>query len=121
MSWRDFKTPTPIDNIDKRDKSTQTELQAPPFVPFVAFVDKDKKQNKSATSLIEWYLSIKSTLDPTDDLHGYRNSKLSEPTELVDMILKEAPNHWMRINGDLEHCIQVIKRHVENKTKARVV
>ena len=69
-------------------------------------------QNEPSTTLLDWYLSHRDTLNPDDDLTGYRNSKLSEPMELVDLILKEKPDYWMRTNGDLEHCLEIIMRHV---------
>ena len=62
---------------------------------------------------LEWYLANRDTLNQDDDLNGYNNSKLSEPKELVDLILKEKPDYWMRTNGDLEHCLRIIMRHVE--------
>ena len=114
MGWRDFKSLTPIDNIDKRDKSPQLESQAPPFVPIVAFVDKGMSpENESNTSLLDWYLSVRHTFNLAEDLFGYRNSKLSEPVELINLILKEPLDYWMRTNGDLEHCLGIIMRHVE--------
>jgi hypothetical protein len=42
------------------------------------------KENES----IQWYLSNRHTLNPDDNLTGYKISKLSEPMELVDLILK---------------------------------
>ncbi len=68
---------------------------------------------RGTPTLLDWYLSHRDTLNPDDDLTDYRNSKLSEPMELVDLILKEKSDYWMRTNGDLEHCLGIIMRHVE--------
>lgn len=65
--------------------------------------------------LISWYLLNKDRLDLNEDLFGYRNSKLSGPVELVELILKEPADYWMRTNGDLEHCLCIIKRHTQYK------
>jgi hypothetical protein len=65
-----------------------------------------------ATDRLEWYLSNRHILNPDEDLYGYKNSKLAEPMELVDLILKEKSEYWMRTNGDLEHCLEMIMRHV---------
>lgn len=80
-----------------------------------AIVEELKEPTLSLNELIEWYLSIRHTLDGTEDLFDYRNSKLSEPVELVDLILKEPSDYWMRTNGDLEHCLRIIKRHTQYK------
>lgn len=71
------------------------------------------QQPYTLDELLTWYQSNRLTLNPSEDLFGYRNSKVSEPVELVDLILKEKPDYWMRTNGDLEHCLQIIRRHAQ--------
>ena len=76
MSWRDFKTSTPLDNIDKRDKSPLILQKDPPFVPFVAFVGGDASLKNESVNVSqetsENPQNLPERLNPVWQLHIIR-------------------------------------------------